>query len=116
MAVTEMDYLSGGGGPIGPIPFTPSSVISSNTIVATQGMVSLVGEIVLSANVDAGDTLISGLPVPSSAINIANGAQLKGSSSTRTLTVDTSGNLKLASGESYMGSATWVISVSYSTE
>ena len=113
MALIRATSGSGGSGTIGPVPFTPNSAISSNTIVAIQGLVSITGEIVLNTSITAGYILLSGLPAPSSAIDIVDGVKLKNTTSTRKLTIDTSGNLKLASGESYMGEATWVLSVSY---
>ena len=105
------------GGGISSIPFTPnSSCIASNTLVVEKGeKVYITGEIVSNNVIAAGDTIVSGLPAPSSAVTVVNGLY-KGSDNTnlRKLTVDTSGNLKLASDQSGMAVATWYLTTFYS--
>lgn len=99
------------------LPFTPNSnIIQSNTITVEKGnKVYVSGEALTKVTTNPGDTLISGLPKPSASVDILYAIYRKDSTTvTRKLTVDMSGNLKLASGEStFTYGVTWVFQVIY---
>ena len=106
-----------GGGGIVPISFTPNATyIDSNTVNAEQSgqAVRLQGNIVTKTIIDATNIFITGLPKPKISKTV-RAALYRSDSETnvRKLTIDTNGNLLLASGQSGMSVSTWVLDFSY---